>query len=235
MRRCGWWGVSKRERRLTGWYHILPSYGAWMVALLTQTRHDIATRPPFSSTVGLGVILYLCSVTESRLILSITASPVPHTKVPTIATLQLSIMTVISSSSDASPAPPTLYRGTESMHICLTLPPLTPPEEFPECPTVTAKYPAKTHARSVASRLPTKYGLIYLEGMPLQTFEDSDMSPKFRQRRGFLYMSGVVDIPDCKLVYTIETDCLTLYIPPLDPNAVLWTGMPLGLEECLKK
>lgn len=144
-------------------------------------------------------------------------------------------MAVISSSSEASPAPPTLYRGTESMHIRLTLPALSPPEEFPECTTATAKYPAKTHARSVASRLPTKYGLIYLEGMPSQTFEDSDMSPKFRQRRGFLYMSGVVDIPDCKLVYNIETDHLTLYIPPLDPNTVLWTGMPLGLEECLKK
>jgi hypothetical protein len=94
---------------------------------------------------------------------------------------------------------------------------------------------AKEHARKVAARLPPGEGLIYLEGMHSQTFEDSDMIPKFRQRRYFQYLSGVTDIPDCKLVYIISNDQLILYIPPLDTTRVLWSGVPLGLEECLEK
>jgi Xaa-Pro dipeptidase len=118
---------------------------------------------------------------------------------------------------------PTLYRSTDAVHISLSL------------PKPSGKYPAKAHARAVAARLPTNDGLIYLEGMYSQLFEDSDMPPKFRQRRYFQYLSGVTDIPDCCLTYRLESDELTLYIPPLNPAAVLWSGMPLSTDDCLKK
>ncbi|KAA8900332.1 peptidase M24, structural domain-containing protein [Sphaerosporella brunnea] len=117
----------------------------------------------------------------------------------------------------------TLYHLTDALHISLSIPKLS------------NKYPAKQHARNVAARLPTHDGLIYLKGMPSQLFEDSDMAPKFRQRRYFQYLCGVTDIPDCLLTYRLESDELTLYIPPLNPAAVLWSGMPLGVAECLKK
>ncbi|RPB06155.1 hypothetical protein L873DRAFT_1824840 [Choiromyces venosus 120613-1] len=72
------------------------------------------------------------------------------------------------------------------------------------------KYPAKQHARNVARRLPTRNGLIYLEGMPEVLFEDSDEAIKFRQKRYFLYLTGVIDIPDCFVTYSIAHDKLTL-------------------------
>jgi len=69
---------------------------------------------------------------------------------------------------------------------------------------------AKQHARNVARRLPTSNGLIYLEGMPEVLFEDSDQAIKFRQKRYFLYLTGVVDMPDCFVTYSIAHDRLTL-------------------------
>ena len=102
-------------------------------------------------------------------------------------------------------------------------------------PARPSKYPAKTHARRVAKLLPSDSGLIYLVGATSELFEDSDMGPKLRQRRYFLYLSGVVDIPDCELLYSISDDHLTLYIPPLDSEKVLWSGMPLSPQQCRRK
>lgn len=42
---------------------------------------------------------------------------------------------------------------------------------------------AKTHARKVAKELNTSTGLVLLPGEPSRTYEHSDMSPPFRQRR----------------------------------------------------
>lgn len=97
------------------------------------------------------------------------------------------------------------------------------------------KYPAKQHARNIAKELQVKDGLIYLEGTPTVLFEDSDEAVKFRQRRYFLYLSGVSDIPDCYLTYSIQDDKLTLYIPPFNPSQVLWSGLPPSLEDCIYK
>ncbi|KAI5810291.1 peptidase M24, structural domain-containing protein [Peziza echinospora] len=101
--------------------------------------------------------------------------------------------------------------------------------------TLKPKYPSKQHARSVAARLPpTATGaLIYLPGTPSLTNEDSDQPQPFRQRRYFHYLSGVVDLPDCAVTYDTARDELVLYIPPLDPKEVLWTGMPKSRGECL--
>ena len=42
---------------------------------------------------------------------------------------------------------------------------------------------AKTHARKVAKELNISDGLVFLPGEPSRTYENSDMSPPFRQRR----------------------------------------------------
>lgn len=55
-----------------------------------------------------------------------------------------------------------------------------------------------------------------------------------RQRRNFFYLSGCA-LPDCYLTYTIEKDELTLFIPPIEPESVIWSGLPLSPEEALKK
>ena len=72
---------------------------------------------------------------------------------------------------------------------------------------------AKQHARSVAKQLGVETGLIYLIGQPERTYEDSDLSVIFRQRRYFYYLSGI-NYPGCILTYHIEGDLLWLFIPP---------------------
>ena len=123
------------------------------------------------------------------------------------------------------------------------------------------KYPAKTHAKKVADYLKDKGhntdGIIYLEGQKSGLMEDSDEPIPFRcvcsstiqvlvgwgpnadfephrQRRYFFYLSGC-DLPDSYLTYNIPTSTLTLYIPPIDPDSVIWSGLPLSPEEALQK
>lgn len=55
-----------------------------------------------------------------------------------------------------------------------------------------------------------------------------------RQRRNFYYLSGC-DLPDACLTYDIAKDELTLFIPPIDPESVVWAGLPMTPEEALGK
>jgi Xaa-Pro dipeptidase len=52
------------------------------------------------------------------------------------------------------------------------------------------------------------------------------------QRRNFFYLSGC-SLPDSYLTYNIEKDELTLYIPPIDPESVVWSGLPVSPTEAL--
>ena len=42
-------------------------------------------------------------------------------------------------------------------------------------------------------------------------------------------------MPDCHLIYDISTSTLTLFIPPLDPSSVIWSGLPLSPSQALQK
>ncbi|KAI9849731.1 MAG: hypothetical protein M1838_000092 [Thelocarpon superellum] len=107
------------------------------------------------------------------------------------------------------------------------------PNATPET-VLVGKYPAKAHAQRVASLLlgqdPSAKGVIFLEGQETRMLEDSDMPEPFRQRRYFYYLSGCT-LPDCALTYDLETAELTLFIPPVDPEDVIWSGLPLTPEE----
>lgn len=98
------------------------------------------------------------------------------------------------------------------------------------------KYPAKAHAKRVVEYIRTKVpdanGIIYLEGRSDGLLEDSDEPIPFRQRRAFMYLTGV-DLPDCYLIYDIAKEHSTLFIPPVDPESVIWSGLPLTPEEAL--
>jgi len=109
----------------------------------------------------------------------------------------------------------------------------------PSLPTPpSGKYPAKSHCRRVAKWLaenggPTE-GVIYLEGQALKEHEDDDTEMHFRQRRHFYYLTGC-DVPDCSFSYDIAADKSTLWIPPVDPEVVMWAGLPLQPKEALEK
>ncbi|MCJ1434932.1 hypothetical protein MMC27_004302 [Xylographa pallens] len=99
------------------------------------------------------------------------------------------------------------------------------------------KYPAKAHAAKVASYLksksPSANGIIFLEGQKTRMIEDNDEPVPFRQRRYFFYLSGC-NLPDSCLTYNIHTQHLTLFIPPIDPDSVIWSGLPLSPAQALQ-
>lgn len=104
--------------------------------------------------------------------------------------------------------------------------------------TLKAKYPAKAHCRRVAKFLTdtgfSQDGVIYLEAQKTRMVEDDDQAMHFRQRRYFFYLSGC-KLPEAYLIYNIPQDILTLFIPPIDPDSVIWSGLPESKEEALKK
>ncbi|KAL2811171.1 putative Xaa-Pro aminopeptidase pepP [Aspergillus granulosus] len=99
------------------------------------------------------------------------------------------------------------------------------------------KYPAKAHARRVADGLKAlghSGGTIYLEAQKTRLIEDNDEPVPFRQRRPFFYLSGCL-LPDSALAYDIDADELTLFIPPISPDDVIWSGLPLSPAEALER
>ncbi|KAF2431353.1 putative Xaa-Pro aminopeptidase pepP [Tothia fuscella] len=99
------------------------------------------------------------------------------------------------------------------------------------------KYPAKAHAKKVADYIVKnggdKNGVLYLEGQKQRMIEDNDEPVPFRQRRYFYYMTGC-PMPECYATYDIPKDKLTLFIPPIDPEEVIWSGLPISPEEAMK-
>lgn len=110
----------------------------------------------------------------------------------------------------------------------------------------TQKYPAKQHCRNVAARLSPQHttgsssssnnshprALIYLPSARTTYPPYSDQPNLHRQLRHFYYLSGC-PLADSHLTYDIAAGKLTLYIPPLNPKEVLWTGMPPSIDDCL--
>ncbi|KAH6693502.1 xaa-Pro dipeptidase [Plectosphaerella plurivora] len=96
------------------------------------------------------------------------------------------------------------------------------------------KYPAKQHAKRVAdiirSKVPDATGILYLESRHTKMAEDSDHPEPFRQRRFFYYLSGC-ELADSHLIYDLATETLTLFIPPVDPEDVIWSGLPVLADE----
>ncbi|KAI9733724.1 MAG: hypothetical protein M1818_007138 [Claussenomyces sp. TS43310] len=93
---------------------------------------------------------------------------------------------------------------------------------------LAGKYPAKAHARRVTDYIrkssPHAQGVIYVEGQKTRLIEDNDETVPF---------SGCA-LPDSHLTYDISADELTLFIPPIDPESVIWAGLPLSAEEALE-
>ncbi|KAG6034524.1 hypothetical protein E4U41_006515 [Claviceps citrina] len=101
------------------------------------------------------------------------------------------------------------------------------------------KYPAKAHARRVVelmrkSRPDANIGVIYLEARPTKMQEDNDSPEPFRQRRYFYYLTGC-NVADCAFAYDLQSGKSTLFIPPIDPDDVIWSGLPLSIDDALQR
>ncbi|PHH69329.1 hypothetical protein CDD80_6824 [Ophiocordyceps camponoti-rufipedis] len=101
-----------------------------------------------------------------------------------------------------------------------------------------AKYPAKAHAQRVVKLLreakPDASGVLYLEGRATRMQEDNDSPEPFRQRRHFYYLTGC-NLADCRFAYDMAADHSVLFIPPIDPDDVLWSGLPVSPDEAVAR
>ncbi|ODQ64789.1 hypothetical protein NADFUDRAFT_52412 [Nadsonia fulvescens var. elongata DSM 6958] len=103
---------------------------------------------------------------------------------------------------------------------------------------VSAKYPSKEHARRSgghftarsATRKPT---LIYISAAKSGLYPYSDQEFPHRQNRYFYYLTGF-NGPDSFVTYNVQTDKLTLYLPEIDFDDVMWSGMPVSLKDALE-
>ncbi|KAK0889554.1 hypothetical protein LTR02_015348 [Friedmanniomyces endolithicus] len=68
------------------------------------------------------------------------------------------------------------------------------------------------------------------------TYKPYEMLRRYchRQRRHFYYLTGC-DLPDCSFAYEIDADKSTLWIPPVDPEVVMWAGMPLLKQQAMDR
>ncbi|QLG74852.1 hypothetical protein HG535_0H01790 [Zygotorulaspora mrakii] len=103
------------------------------------------------------------------------------------------------------------------------------------------KYPAKQHNLKVKEHLLSKENTLseqttalFITGEKLENNKYCDTTREFRQNRYFYYLSGV-DIPGCSLLFNFKTNALTLFLPNIEWDDVLWSGMPLSLEEAFEK
>ncbi|KZL84789.1 metallopeptidase family m24, partial [Colletotrichum incanum] len=96
------------------------------------------------------------------------------------------------------------------------------------------KYPAKQHALRVAdyvkSKVPGATGVLYVEGRMTKMLEDNDEPEPFRQRRYFYYLTGC-PLADCHYIFDLATNKSTLFIPPIDADSVIWSGLPVSAAE----
>jgi Xaa-Pro dipeptidase len=53
-----------------------------------------------------------------------------------------------------------------------------------------------------------------------------------RQRRYFYYLTGC-ELSDCHYIYDMSTSRSTLFIPPINPDSVIWSGLPVSASEAL--
>ncbi|KAK7205090.1 peptidase M24, structural domain-containing protein [Myxozyma melibiosi] len=106
--------------------------------------------------------------------------------------------------------------------------------------TREGKYPAKAHAAKVLAHFTTLSPASFAPSTPAPLFllasprsklwPFCDQSQPFRQNRFFYYLSGC-NLPDCYLVFDTATGKLVLYLPEVDKDDVIWSGMPLSIDE----
>lgn len=104
------------------------------------------------------------------------------------------------------------------------------------------KYPAKEHAKRVYSRYLAEKATgnihenvaFFISGEALELYQYCDQTKPLRQNRYFYYLTGC-DIPGSHVLYMAANDHLVLFLPDLDKDDVMWSGLPLSREDALSK
>lgn len=103
------------------------------------------------------------------------------------------------------------------------------------------KYPAKAHAENVVRHLQSKISseeadksAVFISGEDLELYQYCDQTKPVRQNRYFFYLTGC-DIPGSHVLYQANKKQLTLYLPDIDYDDVMWSGLLLSLAEAGEK
>lgn len=101
------------------------------------------------------------------------------------------------------------------------------------------KYPSKTHAIRVKnhflqSKESEENAAIFVSGENLTLYPYSDQTAQMRQNRYFFYLSGC-EIPGAHILFDFKSEKLTLFLPPVDQDDVMWSGMPISPSEAMEK
>lgn len=94
------------------------------------------------------------------------------------------------------------------------------------------KYPARDHAKRVYAHLDKSNAAIFVAGGTPPPIPYCDQSLPLRQNRYFHYLTGVDQIGGCFVLYHDST--LTLFLPDVDKEDIMWSGLPLSPEEALE-
>lgn len=103
------------------------------------------------------------------------------------------------------------------------------------------KYPAKKHALLVKQHFLSRHqdidpnsAYFFVTGEELKLYPYSDQNPPFRQNRYFFYLSGV-NIPGSHILFSLKDEKSTLFLPDVDEEDIMWSGLPLSIEDAKKK
>lgn len=110
------------------------------------------------------------------------------------------------------------------------------------------KYPAKLHNRNIWNNLQKKIslstqteadentdGIFWLVGgNEIEPNKYCDTTKPFRQERYFYYMSGC-NLPNSYILYHPRQDKLILFIDNVDPDDIMWSGLPISISEAKLK
>lgn len=94
------------------------------------------------------------------------------------------------------------------------------------------KYPARDHAKKVYHHLKKENVAIFIAGGNPPPIPYCDQYLPLRQNRYFHYLSGVDQIGGCFVLY--HNKKLTLFLPDVDKEDIMWSGLPLSPKEALE-
>lgn len=103
------------------------------------------------------------------------------------------------------------------------------------------KYPAKNHCLKVKQHFVSKKpGLnveksgLFISGGKVEPIKYCDQEKVFRQNRYFYYLTGC-NIPGSSVLFDFKTDKLTLFLPDVNEEDIMWSGLPMSIDEAEKK
>lgn len=103
------------------------------------------------------------------------------------------------------------------------------------------KYPAKEHCLKVKGHFLQKKGLakdsasaIFIAGGEIEPVKYCDQTKLFRQNRYFFYLTGC-NIPGSSVLFDLKSEKLTLLLPDVDAEDIMWSGLPMSVDQARAK